>query len=450
MIHCYKLGGFNIALDVGSGSVYMLDDLAFDLISMYELVPQDKMIRRIKRKYPDITDAELTDTIADIEELRKNGKLFSEDTYVEATGVLREKSLKALCLNVSHACNMSCSYCFAGNGKYGGEGELMSLETGKRAIDFLVENSGGRKNLDLDFFGGEPLLNWSVVKDIVRYAREIEQGSGKRFRFTLTTNGLLIDDEVIEFTNKEMRNVVLSLDGRQEINDAARKMFDGAGSYSSVVPKFKKLVMARGEREYYIRGTFTRANLDFAEDILHVADLGFKRLSMEPVVAKPGDPHGLKIDDLSAISRQYEILATEMLRREKEGRGFIFYHYMLDLERGPCIHKRLSGCGVGKEYLAVTPRGELYPCHQFVGDGRFLIGDVWQGVKNEKLRREFETCGIYACAECRECWARMYCSGGCAANAYNASGSINGVYELGCEMFKKRMECAIMMKVAKY
>jgi len=341
---------------------------------------------------------------------------------------------------------MSCDYCFAGKGGYGGDTALMSLETGKRAVDFLISNSEGRKNLDIDFFGGEPLLNWDVVKQIVGYARSIEGDAGKNIRFTLTTNGLLIDDDVIEFTGRDMHNVVLSLDGRQETNDAMRKLPGGKGSYSDVVPKIKRLVEARG-KGYYIRGTFTRANLDFVEDILHIADLGFTELSMEPVVAKPGSKHAFTADDLEVIRGQYELLASQMLMRKKQGRGFRFYHFNLDLAGGPCIHKRVAGCGVGTAYLAVTPDGALYPCHQFVGDERFIMGDVWTGVRSGGLQDEFAGNNIYTRESCRGCWARMYCSGGCSANAYYSSGDAGGVYGPGCEMFKKRMECAIMMKV---
>jgi len=448
MIHCYKLGSYNIVLDVASNSIYSVDDVAFDIISMYEKKSQDEIIARAKMKYTQITDEELFEVYSEIEQLKSAGKLFSTDTFEGVAANKRKKPLKALCLNVSHACNMTCAYCFAGSGKYGGDGELMNLEIGKRAVDFLVENSGGRKNLDVDFFGGEPLLNWDVVKDIVKYARGIEKVSGKKFRFTLTTNGLLIDDDVIAFTNREMHNVVLSLDGRPEVNNAMRKLPNGNGSYADVVQKFTKLVEARRGKGYYVRGTFTHENLDFVSDILHIADLGFSELSMEPAVSKPDAPYGLSMDDLPMLCRQYEILAVEMLKRNKEGRGFTFYHYILDLTGGPCIHKRLAGCGVGTEYLAVTPRGKLYPCHQFIGDEKFLMGDVWHGVVNEKIQGEFGGCNIYSRTECRKCWARMYCSGGCAANAYHAAGSIGGVYELGCELFKKRIDCAVMMAVA--
>jgi uncharacterized protein len=448
MIHCYKLCGNNIVLDIASGSIHSVDDVAFDAISIYEKESEDEVISRIMEKHPEITKDEVFELISDIEQLKSRGKLFSADTFAPAAKTVRRAPLKALCMNVSHLCNMTCAYCFAGRGEYGGSGELMSFETGRRAIDFLMEKSESQKNLDVDFFGGEPLLNWGVVKDLVNYARKIEQGSGKRFRFTLTTNGLLVDDDVIDFANREMHTVVLSLDGRPHVNDALRKLPDGGGSYSDVVPKFKNFVEARRGKGYYIRGTFTRCNLDFSNDILHIADLGFSELSMEPAVSKPGEPHALTMSDLQDISRQYEILAVEMLRRKRQGRGFTFYHYLLDLTKGPCVHKRISGCGVGTEYLAVAPDGKLYPCHQFVGDVRFLMGDVWRGVVNNKQRDEFSNCDIYSRAECRDCWARMYCSGGCAANGYYASGSVSGVYVLGCEMFKKRIECAIMLEVA--
>jgi uncharacterized protein len=414
---------------------------------MFENHNKDEIAVLIKGKYPSITDDEIEELFQEIKKLKDIGKLFVSDAFANMAADKGNASLKALCMNVSHACNMMCAYCFAGKGEYGGDAELMSLETGKRAIDFLIENSGGRKNLDIDFFGGEPLLNWGVVKDIVGYARKIERGCDKKFRFTLTTNGLLIDDDVIEFTNKEMHNVVLSLDGRPEVNDAMRKL-PGGGSYDKIVPNFKELVEAREGKGYYIRGTFTRENLDFVNDILHLADLGFKELSLEPVVSGHGAPYGLTMEDLPILNEQYEMLAIEMIKRREQGRGFSFYHFTIDLTGGPCVHKRVSGCGVGREYLAVTPSGELYPCHQFIGDERFIIGDVWHGITKSELQREFDRCNIYSRAQCKECWARMYCAGGCAANAYHTSGAVSGIYELGCEMFKKRVECAIMMKVA--
>jgi len=448
MIHCYKLNGLNIVLDIASGAVHSVDDVAFDTIQMLDSgMDECTSAARVKEKHS-ITDGEVAEILSDIDELKCQGKLFSEDTLnatlAQSVGTA---PLKALCMNVSHVCNMTCGYCFAGRGEYGGGG-LMPLETGKRAIDFLVKNSGARKNLDVDFFGGEPLLNWDVVRAIVEYARKLEQGSGKNFRFTLTTNGLLIDDDVIDFANREMRNVVLSLDGRPETNDAMRRFPSGCGTYDTVVPKLKKLIDARGGKDYYIRGTFTRENADFVNDILHIADLGFRELSMEPVVAKPGSPYALTEDDLPQILEQYELLVAQMINRKKQGREFSFYHYTLDLTGGPCVHKRVAGCGVGTEYVAVTPQGELYPCHQFIGDEEFMVGDIWSGISNDRLREEFGCRNIYTTPECRDCWARMYCSGGCAANNYHATGAIAGVYKLGCEFLKKRVECAIMIKVA--
>ena len=446
MIHAYKQSGLNIVLDVVSGSIHVVDDAAYDAILIYENAGKNETLSRVAKEHPELEAGEIAELVSDIGELERRGKLFSVDQYSEKAETSRKMPIKALCMNVSHMCNMSCSYCFAGHGEYGGGG-LMPFDTGKRAIDFLIENSGNRKNLDVDFFGGEPLLNWDVVKDIVRYAREVGQTAGKNFRFTLTTNGLLIDDDVISFTNKEMRNVVLSLDGRPEVNDAARKLAGGGGSYSEVVPKIMKLIAERGGKDYYIRGTFTRGNLDFVNDVTHMADLGFTELSLEPVVTKPGSEQGLTMDDLPHLCEQYERLAEEMYQRESEGRGFKFYHFKLDFLGGPCVYKRVAGCGVGTQYLAVTPRGELFPCHQFVGDDSFLLGDVWRGVTNRKLLGEFRGNDIYKRPECVSCWARMYCGGGCAANAYNDSGDIKGIYRLGCELFKKRVECAIALQL---
>ena len=356
--------------------------------------------------------------------------------------------VKALCLHVAHTCNLNCSYCFASQGKYHGDRALMSFEVGKQALDFLMDHSGSRTNLEVDFFGGEPLMNWDVVKQLVEYARSVEKERGKNFRFTLTTNGMLIDDDVIDFANREMSNVVLSLDGRKEIHDRLRVDYAGNGSYERIVPKFQKLVEARGNKNYYMRGTFTHANPDFTKDLFHMADLSFTELSMEPVVCAPEDPAALTAEDLEIVKDQYELLAKDMLRREKEGKPITFYHYMLDLTGGPCIYKRISGCGSGTEYMAVTPWGDLYPCHQFVGEEAYKLGDIWNGVTNTALREEFRSCNAYARPECNDCWARFYCSGGCAANAFHATGSIRGVYEAGCELFRKRIECAIMMKVA--
>lgn len=453
MVHQYQLNGYNIVLDTCSGSIHVVDEVAYDIIALFEGQTEDEIIAAMLKKYAgheDVTEQDLRDCISDVAALKQSGKLFTPDVFEDLAYDFKQRStvVKALCLHVAHTCNLNCSYCFASQGKYHGERALMSFETGKRALDFLIENSGTRTNLEVDFFGGEPLMNWDVVKQLVAYARTQEPIHHKKFRFTLTTNGVLIDDDVIDFANKEMSNVVLSLDGRKEIHDRLRVDYAGKGSYDRIVPKFQKLVEARGGKNYYMRGTFTHANTDFTNDILHMADLGFTELSMEPVVCAPGDAAALTQEDLPILFEQYELLAKEMIRRKKEGRGFTFYHYMLDLTGGPCIYKRISGCGSGTEYMAVTPWGELYPCHQFVGDEHYSLGNIWDGVTNTALRDEFKCCNAYARPECSDCWAKLYCSGGCAANAYHATGSIRGVYDYGCELFKKRIECALMMKVA--
>lgn len=452
MVHLYKLNGYNIVLDIFSGSVHAVDDVAFDAVSMYETHTPEEIKKALAEKYKNegVTLQDLDEVLSDISELKTDGKLFTEDQYADKAFDFKNRhtEIKALCLHVAHTCNLNCTYCFAAQGKYHGERALMSFETGKRALDFLVENSGKRRNLEVDFFGGEPLMNFEVVKQLVAYARSIEDQCGKHFRFTLTTNGVLLDDEVTEFANRECHNVVLSLDGRKEVHDRLRKTINGKGSYDTIVPKFQKFVKARGDKGYYVRGTFTHNNTDFTNDIFHMADLGFTELSMEPVVCAPGEEYALTEEDLPVLFEQYEILAKEMLRREREGRPFTFYHYMLDLTGGPCIYKRISGCGSGTEYLAVTPWGELYPCHQFVGDPKYSMGNIWDGVTNKALQDEFKLCNAYARPDCKDCWAKLYCSGGCAANAYHATGSITGTYHYGCEMFKKRIECAIMLKVA--
>ena len=454
MVHQYKLGGYNIVLDTCSGSVHSVDDVAYDMIAMYGKEDDDRIIAAMKEKYADrsdVTDSDLKDCLSDIEALVNDGKLFSEDAYEQLAYDYKNNSnvIKALCLHIAHTCNLNCSYCFASQGKYHGDRALMTFEVGKQAFDFLIANSGTRKNLEVDFFGGEPLMNFEVVKQLVAYARSIEKEKGKNFRFTLTTNGVLLDDDVTDFLNREMNSVVLSLDGRKEVHDHFRRDYAGNGSYDRIVPNFQRFVEKRGGKDYYVRGTYTHENTDFTNDILHMADLGFRELSMEPVVCPPGDPYALTEDDLPVLMEQYEKLSLEMLRREKKGEGFTFYHYMLDLKNGPCIYKRITGCGSGTEYMAVTPWGELFPCHQFVGDPKYSLGNIWDGVTNKAVQDEFRHCNAYARKECKDCWARLYCSGGCAANAYHATGSISGVYEYGCELFKKRIECAVMMQVAR-
>ena len=451
MVHQYKLNGYNIVLDTCSGSVHVVDEVAYDIIAMYKEKSADEIVKYITETYTneEITEQDVLDCISDVKSLEEAGKLYTPDTYEGMAFDFKNRNtvIKALCLHVAHTCNLNCSYCFASQGKYHGERALMSFEVGKRALDFLIENSGTRHNLEVDFFGGEPLMNWNVVKELVAYARVQEKIHNKNFRFTLTTNGVLVDDEVIDFCNKEMSNVVLSLDGRPEVHDRLRVDYMGRGSYDLIVPKFQEFVKRRGGKNYYMRGTFTHNNIDFTNDIFHMADLGFTELSMEPVVCAPTDAAALTEEDLPVLFDQYEILAKEMIKRKKEGRPFTFYHYMLDLTHGPCIYKRISGCGSGTEYMAVTPTGELYPCHQFVGDTKYLLGNIWDGVTNKDIQNEFKLCNAYARPECNDCWAKLYCSGGCAANSYHASGKITGIYEYGCELFKKRIECAVMIQV---
>lgn len=454
MVHQYQLNGYNIVLDTCSGSVHAVDEVAYDIISLFPDCSEDEIVARMLAKYgarPDVTEQDLRDCIGDVCALRDAGKLYTPDTFAPMAATFKERSgdvVKALCLHVAHTCNLNCSYCFASQGKYHGDRALMSFEVGRQALDFLVAHSGSRTNLEVDFFGGEPLMNWDVCKQLVAYARSIEQEAHKHFRFTLTTNGMLIDDDVIDFCNKEMSNVVLSLDGRKEIHDRLRVDYAGNGSWERIVPKFQKLVNARGGKNYYMRGTFTHTNPDFLKDINCMLDLGFTELSMEPVVCKADDPAALTPDDLEIVKQQYVDLAKEMLDREKQGKPFTFYHYMIDLTGGPCIYKRISGCGSGTEYMAVTPWGDLYPCHQFVGEESYKLGDIWNGVTNTEKQTEFRSCNAYARPECQDCWAKLYCSGGCAANAYHATGSVRGVYEPGCDLFRKRIECAIMIKVA--
>ena len=450
MVHQYKLNGYDIVLDTASGSVHLVDDVAYDIIEMYKSRSADEICAAVCEKYPDVTRSDVLECLDDVAELEREHKLFTPDDYEQLAADYKGSShvIKALCLHVAHTCNLNCSYCFASQGKYHGERAIMSFDVGKRALDFLVENSGDRRNLEVDFFGGEPLMNWQIVKDLVAYARSIEKDAGKNFRFTLTTNGVLLDDEVTDFCNREMHNVVLSLDGRKEVNDRFRVDVAGNGSYDRIVPNFQRFVAKRGDKSYYMRGTYTHYNTDFTNDLFHMADLGFTELSMEPVVCAPGDPCALTEEDFPVLCEQYEILAKDMLRRWREGKPITFYHYMVDLKHGPCIYKRVTGCGSGTEYMAVTPWGELFPCHQFVGDPKYSLGNIWDGVTNAAVQGEFRACNAYSRPDCKDCWARLYCSGGCAANSYHATGSIGGVYEYGCRLFKKRMECAIMLQAA--
>ncbi len=457
MIHQYKSNGYNIVMDVNSGSVHVVDEIVYDIIPLVEpLVNEDikdadtirtAVLNLANLPYP---EEEICEAVDEVLQLEREGKLFAPDIYENYVFDFKNRQtvVKALCLHIAHDCNLACRYCFAGEGEYHGERALMSFEVGRKALDFLVANSGNRVNLEVDFFGGEPLMNWDVVKRLVEYGRSIEDSYHKKFRFTLTTNGVLLNDEMLEFLNREMANVVLSIDGRREIHDRMRPFRGGQGSYDIIVPKFRKVAESRGQMNYYVRGTFTHNNPDFAEDVLHLADLGFRQISVEPVVAKPEDDYAITATDIPRLLEEYDRLASEMLRRKKEGHAFNFFHFMIDLQGGPCVAKRLSGCGSGTEYLAVTPWGDLYPCHQFVGNEKFLMGNVDSGIVREDIRDEFKCCNVYAKEKCRKCFAKFYCSGGCAANSYNFHGNINDAYDVGCELQRKRIECAIMLKVA--
>ncbi|MCI9564708.1 MAG: thioether cross-link-forming SCIFF peptide maturase [Eubacterium sp.] len=448
MIHQYKSNGYNIVLDVNSGAVHVVDEVTYDVISLFEELDADSITAKLSQEYP---EEDIREVIEEVRQLKEDGQLFTEDIYqpfVEKFKETRQTVVKALCLHIAHDCNLACKYCFAEEGEYHGRRALMSFEVGKKALDFLVANSGNRVNLEVDFFGGEPLMNWDVVKQLVEYGRSLEKANNKKFRFTLTTNGVLLNDEIMEYLNKEMSNVVLSLDGRKEVNDNMRPFRTGKGSYDLIVPKFQKLADSRNQTDYYVRGTFTRDNLDFSEDVKHFADLGFKQMSIEPVVGPEEDPYSIREKDLPQIMEEYDKLALEYIKREKEGNGFNFFHFMIDLNQGPCVYKRLSGCGSGTEYLAVTPWGDFYPCHQFVGDEDFLMGNVDEGIIRDDLVGKFSNCNVYSKEKCKNCFAKFYCSGGCAANSYNFHGTIHDAYDIGCEMQKKRVECSIMIKAA--
>ncbi|MCI6629183.1 MAG: thioether cross-link-forming SCIFF peptide maturase [Lachnospiraceae bacterium] len=455
MIHQYKNNGYNIVLDVNSGSVHVVDDIVYDVLPVVE--------RKLGENVTDLSEltsaaaaelsypeGELREAVEEILTLKEEGSLFTEDIYKDYIFDFKNRQtvVKALCLHIAHDCNLACRYCFAEEGEYHGRRALMSYEVGCKALDFLVRNSGNRVNLEVDFFGGEPLMNWQVVKDLVAYGRSLEEPWHKKFRFTLTTNGILLNDEVQEFVNKEMANVVLSIDGRKEVHDRMRPFRGGQGSYDIVVPKYRKLAESRNQTNYYVRGTFTRHNLDFAADVMHLADLGFEQISVEPVVAAEDEEYAIRREDIPRILEEYDKLAVELIRRKKEGKGVNFFHFMIDLEGGPCVAKRLSGCGSGTEYLAVTPWGDFYPCHQFVGQEEFLMGNVDEGIVRTDIRDSFKSCNVYAKDKCKDCFARFYCSGGCAANSYNFHGNINDAYDIGCELQRKRIECAIMIKAA--
>jgi len=457
MIHQYKNNGYNIVLDVNSGSIHVVDDCVYDIVPVLEPILAAGLTGETVieaacmacEKLP-YSSADIREVVEELLELHEAGQLYTPDIYEDYIIDFKKRQtvVKALCLHIAHDCNLACRYCFAEEGEYHGRRALMSYEVGRKALDFLVANSGNRVNLEVDFFGGEPTLNFDVVKRLVEYGRSIEEANNKKFRFTLTTNGVLLNDEILEFANKEMANIVLSIDGRKEVNDRMRPFRGGQGSYDVIVPKFKKVAESRDQMNYYVRGTFTHNNLDFSKDVEHLADLGFKQISVEPVVAQPTDDYALREEDIPQILEEYDNLAKDLIRRSKEGNPVNFFHFMIDLTGGPCVAKRLSGCGSGTEYLAVTPWGDLYPCHQFVGNEDFLMGNVDEGITRTDIQDEFKCCNVYAKEKCKKCFAKFYCSGGCAANSYNFHGNINDAYDLGCELQRKRVEFAIMIKAA--
>lgn len=444
MIHKFRQNGVNIVIDVNSGAIHVVDDVVYDLADNWKEIPKNAL----QLKFPQYDMEQIEEAVEELSILEKEGMLYTEDDYEQVLPMLdkHDTVVKALCLHVAHDCNLKCQYCFAEEGEYHGKRELMSAEVGKKALDFLIEHSASRKNLEVDFFGGEPLMNFDVVKEIVAYGRELEKKYDKRFRFTITTNGILLDEQKQQFINENMHNLVLSLDGRKEVNDRMRPCAGGQGSYDIIVPKFQKAAESRNQTDYYIRGTFTKYNLDFCKDVLHMAELGFQQISVEPVVADQSMPYAITEKELPQIYEEYEKLAKEVCERNQKGNGFHFFHFNIDLSGGPCVMKRLVGCGSGTEYLAVTPSGELYPCHQFVGMSEFKMGTVYEGIVNQEQRKIFSKCNVYAKEECKKCWAKFYCSGGCAANAYQANGDILKPYEIGCKMQRKRIECAIMIK----
>ncbi len=447
MIHKFSMNGYNIVLDVNGGAVHVLDDVAYDLLDFYKEKSKEEILEILKSKYQ---EEKINEAYEEILNLEKEGLLYTEDTYqYHPSFVHREPVVKALCLNVAHDCNLKCKYCFAAQGDFGGEKELMSFEVGKAAIDYLIANSGSRKNLEIDFFGGEPLMNFEVVKQLVDYGRSVEKDYNKNIRFTITTNGVLLNDEIIDYINENMHNVVLSLDGRKEVNDNMRPTLNDKGSYDITLPRFKKLVEKRAkDKYYYIRGTFTRDNLDFSKDVMHFADLGFKLTSVEPVVGDESNPYALREEDLPKIFEEYEKFAVEYADRQLQEDGFKFFHFMIDLNQGPCVIKRITGCGAGNEYLSVTPNGDIYPCHQFVGNEEFKMANIFDEeiVLPENLKNMFREAHVYTKEECKQCWNKFYCSGGCHANAINFNNDISKPYELGCEMQRKRTECSIMIQ----
>lgn len=439
-IHKYSLNGKNIVLDINSGAVHVVEDIVYDILDYYKTYTLDEIIKLLEDKYD---DKDIMEAYEEISLLENEGILYSEGVSIQDIRYNEDNVIKALCLHVAHDCNLRCNYCFASQGDFKGDRSLMSLEVGKKALEFLVKHSGSRRNLEVDFFGGEPLMNFEIIKKLVMYGKDLEKNYNKHIRFTITTNGVLLDEDNMKFINEYMDNVVLSLDGRKRINDNMRRTITDEGSYDIILPKFQKMVAKRGDKDYYVRGTFTSYNLDFSNDVLHFYDKGFKKISIEPVVTSLDKDYGIKEEHIDTILKEYEKFSKDYINIKKKDDDFLFFHFMIDLDQGPCIVKRIVGCGAGSEYMAVTPEGELYPCHQFVGDKKFKIGNVYEGITNNEIVKEFKNASVYNKEKCRSCWARFYCSGGCHANAYNHHGNIMKPYDIGCEMEKKRIECAI-------
>ncbi len=443
MLHRYEQNGMKIVIDVNSGTVHVVDEITWDILGHYPDTV-DNIIEKLRDKHQECS---IREAWKEVNELEGQGLLNSGDTYMDKVmNGKRDTHTKALCLNIAHDCNIRCGYCFASTGDYHGGRKLMPFEVASKAIDFMLSTSGSRKRLEVDFFGGEPLMNFDVVKKTVLYARDREKEYGKRIGFTITTNATLLNKEIEEFINENMDNIVLSIDGRKQINDRMRKHIDGSGTYESIMPQIKSLVASRGDKSYYIRGTFTANNLDFCSDVLHLADQGFKEISIEPVVAEKERGYALREEHLPVIYREYEKLASKYIEYNENGKNFRYYHFLMDLDGGPCIYKRVSSCGSGVEYFAVTPDGELYPCHQFVGRQEYLMGDVWKGVDNKELQEKFSENTVYHKEKCRDCWAKFYCSGGCQANAAAFNNDLKVPYDLECKLQQKRIECAIMIK----
>ena len=446
LIHKFKQGDNFFVLDVNTGAVHIVDELVYDLVDDNKLRDKEELIEEFGAKYGEET---ISEAYEELLELIDEDILYSRDQYEDiAHSSMDDRDyIKAVCLNIIHGCNLRCKYCFADEGEYNGHKGVMSVETAKKAIDYVVKRSGPRRNIEIDLFGGEPTMIMDKVKEIIAYARENEKAWKKNIRFTMTTNATLLTEEMMDFMDKEMGNIILSLDGRKEVNDNVRIKVDGSGSYDDILPNIKKMIAKRDKRKtYYVRGTFTGANTDFYEDVKAMVNEGFREISIEPVVLEKGHFLELKEEHLPEIFENYDKLYNEMARRKKEGDEFNFYHFNIDLNGGPCVYKRISGCGAGFEYVAITPQGEVYPCHQFVGKEEFKLGSIYDDTYDAELGKKFKKAHIYNKPKCRECWARFYCSGGCQANNFAFNGDMNIPYEIGCKMQKKRIECAIALK----